>query len=425
MARDPGERWIGRISRREFLRRSVGAAVALPSAAAILAACAKPGQPAGGAKSGVADILAHPARPDHPVTLPVFQGPIADTTPIEGNITLQIYNWADYLWPKMFKEFEDKYKQYNVKVELTTFNNMQEAVAKLGAGQVTPDVTFPTVDVLAKLAVAKLLQPLNHSLIPNLVNNYWKEWQNPFYDQGWRYTVPYAIWLTGIGYRRDHVSDAEAAAKGYSLLWDSRFKGKVGIYDSYRSAIGLALLKNGITDVNTGNPDYINTAKEDLLSLIAKNHALIDINGTYAKLPEGEFWVHQAWSGDIVTARYYLPKGVSNDVLGYWYPPQGGGMVGNDTMAIPIAAQHPRLAHEFINFMLDKKAGVENFSWNGYQPPMSSVNPSTLIPKYVPPTLERAIVTTFLLDRGVYAMELTPDVDRLWLDAWQEIQAGA
>src|SRR5581483_1662981 len=79
------------LSRRAFLRRSVGAAAALPSAAAILAACTKPGTTGGTKPSSVEeDLLAHPARPDHPVTLPLYQDPIPASTPIEEGATLQV-----------------------------------------------------------------------------------------------------------------------------------------------------------------------------------------------------------------------------------------------------------------------------------------------------------------------------------------------
>ena len=57
------------LSRRDFLRRSAGAAVALPSMSAILAACSKPGTTSGGGGTGSTGerVL---ARPDNPVTLP-------------------------------------------------------------------------------------------------------------------------------------------------------------------------------------------------------------------------------------------------------------------------------------------------------------------------------------------------------------------
>ncbi len=412
------------LSRREFLKRSLGAAVALPSAAAILDACSKPGTKSA-APSGVRNPLTNPATPDNPVTWPFFGQPIADDTPIETNATLMIYNWSDYLWPSVFRDFENKYKKYNVKAELTTFNNEEEAVAKLSSGAITPDVTFPTVYVLGKQIASKLLQPLNHNLIPNLKANAWPQFQNPWYDQGWRYSVPYVIWTTGIGYRRDHVPDQRVAEKGYSILWDPRYKGKVGFYDSVQNAIAMALLKNGFTDVNTADPTAINTAKEDLIKLVTQSNARI-ANDDYSTLPSGQTWVHQSWSGDIVGAKFYLPKGVSTDVLGYWYPPQGGGVVGNDQMAIPASAQHPRLAHEFLNFMLGRNVAFQNFiNYTGYEPPQNTLAPNTLVPKFIPPTLSEAVVSASDLENGEYLISLPPDVNKLWLAAWDEIKAGA
>lgn len=433
MAQNPRRRWNGRMSRRDFLRRSAGAAVALPGAAAILAACAKPGAPtssgSASASGTIESLLANPARPDHPVTLPLFQEPIAANTPIERNATLQIYNWADYLWPKLYKEFEDKYSKYNVKVNLTTFNNADEGQAKLSAGQVAADVYFPDPSFLTKLIVAKLLKPLNHDLVPNLAANYWPEFQNPFYDQGWRYTVPYTVYTTGIAYRRDHIPDEKirSMSNPYEILWDPEYKGKVTIYDDRRETIGMALLKNGITDVNTGNPADIELAKNDLLKLISDTNAQLTINGVYSKMPEDVFWVGDSWSGDIVGAfEYYLPKGTPGSVLGFWYPPDGGGMIGNDLIVIPTAGQNPRLAHEFLNFMLDKTNSYGNFTnFNGYQTPMTSINPSTLVPKVIPPNLQEAVVQPKYFDSGSFLLEVTTEVDNLWNSAWDEIKAGA
>jgi spermidine/putrescine transport system substrate-binding protein len=412
------------LSRREFLRRSMGTAVALPSAAAILAACSRPGAPspvASGARNPVTD----PARPSDPYTWPLIGKPIADDTPIETNATLQVYNWSSYLWAPLFRQFTHKYKQYNVRVELTTFNNEEEAIQKLSSGAIAADVTFPTVYVLGREIAGKLLQPLNHNLIPNLKANCWSQFANPWYDQQARYSVPYVIWTTGIGYRRDHIPDALVAEKGYSILWEPQYKGKVEFYDSIQNAIAMALLKNGITDVNTGKADEITTAKEDLIKLVSENNARIAIDD-YTTIPADQIWASQSWSGDMVGAKYNLPKGVSTDVLGYWYPPQGGGVVGNDQIAIPASAKNPRLAHEFLNFMLDTTNAFHNFvNYTGYEPPQNSLSVDKLVPKYVPPTLSKAVVSAPDLQKGQYLISLPPDAYSLWSSAWDEIKAGA
>jgi len=93
---------------------------------------------------------------------------------------------------------------------------------------------------------------------------------------------------------------------------------------------------------------------------------------------------------------------------------------------IPADAPHPRLAHEFLNFMLDEKHGYENFaSWNGYQPPFNVVDPASLVDRgVVPANLSAAVVTEEMFKQDLTPVELSPEVDQLWLDAWREIQAG-
>jgi spermidine/putrescine transport system substrate-binding protein len=414
------------MSRRDFLRTSIGAAVLLPSASAILAACSKPGTTSGGGERVTGETATERilARPDTPVTLPMTRDPIPTDTAIEGG-TLRVYNWADYLYRKVVKAFEE---QYGVSVEITTYNNMEEGIQKLVAGQVEADVFFPTTDYISRLVERDLIQPLNHDLIPNVPANYWRSFWDPgpYYDREWRYTVPYTIYTTGVAYRRDRVSDEDAAAAGYELFFDPAFDGAVSYYDSYRDAIGMMLLRNGVMDPNTGDAAAIDAAKDAILQMIEQNSARLTINGTYSKLPEGEYTVSQSWSGDIVGAQWYLPKGTGEDVLGYWYPPDRKGLVGNDTITIPTSAQSPRLAHEFLNFLTSEQWSFVNFAqWNGYQPPLNSIAPERLVDEgIVPENLSLAVVGEDNFTTGYLQGELSADTDALWLDAWSEIQAG-
>ncbi|MGZ4147237.1 MAG: hypothetical protein ACXVPL_05985, partial [Actinomycetota bacterium] len=105
------------LSRREFLRRSAGAALAVPSLSAILAACTKPGSPS---SDGTSTPALQYAAPNNPVTLALNKQPIPADTPIEKGATLQVYNWSDYLYKKCLNEFGEK---FGCKWEYTTFNN--------------------------------------------------------------------------------------------------------------------------------------------------------------------------------------------------------------------------------------------------------------------------------------------------------------
>ena len=423
------------IDRREFLLRSSGAVAGLSGLGALLAACgggtesaspspppAEPGAPPAAPPSG-ADGL-ELARPDNPVTLPLFD----DNPPIEPGLEpeagpLKIYNWIEYIWKKKLKEFG---KEYGVEVELSTFYTMDEAVQKISSGAVDYDVFFPTPDRLGRIVHAQLLQPLNRSYIPNLEANIWPSLQNPFYDQGSQYTVPYTLYTTGIGYRVDKVAQPpDALANPYDIFWDGAYKGGVFLLDDAREAIGMALLRAGIEDVNTADPAQIEQAKADLLELIDLVNVKVSVED-YSKLPEGSATIHQAWSGSMIAAQWYLPSGTDADVLGYWYPPSGGGVIGTDTMAVLKGAKNPVLAHHFLNFMLDEENAYDNFSgFNGYQPPLNTLDPDRLVSDgVVPENLTTAVVRESDFVDGYQLLELPTDGAVAWQNAWAEFKAG-
>ncbi|MFN2488928.1 MAG: spermidine/putrescine ABC transporter substrate-binding protein [Actinomycetota bacterium] len=402
------------IDRRAFLRRSGSASLGLAAAATLLSACSS----AEPRRSGPSFRL---ARPDRPVTLPLFDDnpPLDDDLPPEQGATLKIYNWEEYLWPKVANEFAEK---YSIEVEISSFANMDEALSRLRSGRDDYDVFFHRVDVLGKLAAEKIVRPLNHSYIPNLDEYVWAVYRNPFYDQGWRYTVPYTVYTTGIAWRIDYVDeDVAAMPNPYEIYWEPKYKGKINLFDDYREVLGMALLKNGITNLNTARAKDIALAQKDLTELADLVGALsID---AYDNLPKGRAWIHQAYSGDMVAAQYYFPKGADPTVPRYWAPTDGRGAVGNDTIAVLKNGKNPVLAHHFLNYLLDSQTAMKNFGWNGYQPPQRDADPERLVGEgYVPSYLENTIVRTKDFNRGFMELELSPSVDELWHDAWEEFR---
>jgi len=427
------------LSRRDFLKRTAGAAVAIPAAAEILAACTKPGT-----TSSTGSLPYQIARPEKPVTLPMNGDPIPSDTQIEQGADLQILNWSQYMWKYVLNQFVESRQADGITFTApSTFQNMDEGVAKLQAGQ-KADVFFPTIDVMGKLVAADLLQPLNHDLIPALQKDNWKTFQNPYYDQGWRYSVPYTIYTTGIGYRRDHIPDdvIHGMDNPWEILWDPQYASKVGAYPSYRDVMGIALMKNGITDMNTSKASDLETVRKDLLALIDDVDVRISYSGAYSKLPKDVFWLMTAWSGDIVAGWGYAPPydEAAYEAIGYWFPADRKGPVDNDLIAIPKNAEHPALGHAFINFWLEYQHAMDNFSWNGYQPPQNQADVSTLTSTeglyseisnwaapamYVSPWMPDAVVRQEDFDVGYRQGPLTPDVDDQWHAVWEEFVAGA
>jgi spermidine/putrescine transport system substrate-binding protein len=431
----PDERGL---SRRALLRRA-GLLAGAAGAAGALAGCENTTTPvqAGTGGGGGAGLLGDPtaggpvdaagiplARRDYPVTLPRRGEPVSSSAEPERGGELRVYNYADYLNPAVLKEFG---KREGVSVRVTTFQTLEEAFSKLTAGGLEPDVVFTTPDQLSRLVGSELVQPLNHELVPNAQKTVWPELHSPFYDVGARYTVPYVLYTTGIGWRRDRIDfDPEELDQPWDSFWNAaRYRGRVGILDDKREALGMAMMRRGITDLNTEDAGIIERAGDDLRELDRRVRVKVSIS-SYETLPAGRMWLHQAWSGDLINAVIsYLPKGTKPSVLGYWYQRQGGPIF-NDCIAVGAQAAKPVIAHRFLDYLLDPKVAFENFNgYVGYQPPMNDIDPQSLVrDEVVPPTLADTIVTREAYANGNAFLTLTAEGERRWDRTWASFRSG-
>jgi spermidine/putrescine transport system substrate-binding protein len=405
-----------RYGRREFLGMTALGALALTGGGGLLSAC-------GGGNGSNGGTTLQLARPDNPVTLPLYddnQAIASGLQPEKG--PLRIYNWVDYLDKATVKKWA---KQYGVDFEITTFATMDEAIAKISSGAADFDLFFPTPDRLERMVLAKQLQPLNKDYVPNLARTVWPSLQDPFYDVGSQYTVPYTVYSTGIGYRADKIATRpEAYDNPYDIFFDEANKGKTWLLDDGREAPAAMLLKNGITDLNTEKTEDIDLWKSELLKMIDAVNVKVSTED-YSKLPEGSAYVHQAWSGSMIAAPYYLPKGTDAEVLGYWYPSDGVGPIGSDMMGILKGAKNPVLAHLLVDHLLSEEGGLSNFAFVGYQPPLTALAPERLVDEeYVPPNLVSAVVRESDFKKGSQELELSPEGQKAWQNAWAEFKAG-
>jgi spermidine/putrescine transport system substrate-binding protein len=285
----------------------------------------------------------------------------------------------------------------------------------------------------------------------------------PFYDLGSRYTVPYTIYTTGIAYRVDHGPNAHitmdlapleeiipAMDIPYDILWDTKYKGYVHLLND-TNTINMAIVRNGIhagvssdtlrVDVNTDNPatrdKVLAAATDSLIEWQQTMHGQMDISD-YTDMPEGRSYIHEAWSGDLVSAQYYYASWSPRDIIRYWYPPQGGkygGLIGDDCLAVLTTGKNPVLAHKFLNFMLDFDNSMRNFSWTGYIPPQKEIqtdtqrllknSPNPLTPyNVISPNMASTIVTEDMYKTGYQYLELPPKVDDQWTTAWEAVQTA-
>jgi spermidine/putrescine transport system substrate-binding protein len=431
-------------TRRDFLMRSGGAALGLSGAGSVLAACGNSTTPT--ASTNGKGKLVGPgglplARPNSPVTLPRWEDPIKSGLQPETGGTFTVYNYPAYLYKKLLNEFCAK---YNVTPQYTPFDNIATGIQKLADGTVQPDVMEMTPDHLDQAVAGHLIKPLNLDYIPNLQKNIWPELADPFYDKESRYTVPYTLYATGILWRTDHVTEDIASMKQpWDIFWQSQaYSGKVAMLTEDRETIAAALLRRGVTDINTEDPKLINRAVADLKQLYGICNIKLDDN-QFQTVPEDHSWLHQAWSGDLLAGYiYYLPANQHPSVMAYWKAPNGHVPVQNDCFSICATTKKPVLSHLWLNYLLDNKVAMSNFiNFNGYQPPLNVIEPDSLIQQLVDyrnsswgtkltatdsQNLQTAILTKE--DFGSNAIEeltLTNSGEALWTNGYSQFNTGA
>ena len=429
------------VSRRRLLQGAAGGALGI-GALGLLAGCENTTTAIGACEGGDGSsnlVVAKPTgpgglplpRPDNAVTWAITEDnkPIADGVPDESG-PLGIYNYADYLDPALIKKFE---KLTGRKVQVATYNSSDEAIAKLSSGAVAFDLIIGlSGSNIVNLIAQQLLQPLNHSYLPNFEKNVWPELQDPFYDRGSRYTVPYVVWSDGIGWRNDKIKqDIAAMEVPWDIFWESgQYRGKVAILDDKRDGLAMPMQRDAMRtgrrpDLNTEDQKIVAQAGKDLGQLTDIANVKVAITD-YQTLPEGKTWLHQSWSGDLLGgAFYYMPKGVPPSVLSYWSPDENG-VVQNDFFCIGRTAKNPALAHRFANFMLDEAVAYSNFvNFVGYTPPQKNIDAELLIKRgLIPKSLTRAVVRPDQFPLNQELLQLSVAGEQYWDEAWSKFKAG-
>ena len=413
------------------------------SAAGFLAGCENTTEPignAGGPTGAAAKLVVQKPtgpgglplpRPDNAVTWAITpeNRPIPDGRPAEKG-PLNLYNYADYIDPITIKKFS---KLFNTSVSVATYNSADEAIAKLASGAVAFDVIVGlTGSNIVNLIAQQLLQPLNHAYLPNLAKNIWPELQDPFYDRGSRYTVPYVVWGDGIGWRNDVIrEDIAAMDVPWDIFWHSQpYRGLVGLLDDKRDALSMPMqrdaMRTGVRpDLNTEDAALVSKAGADLEQLNGICNIKVTITD-YQTLAEKKTVLHHSWSGDVIGAAvFYMPKGVKPDVLSYWGPEQNG-VVQNDFLCIGRAAKNPVLAHRFLDFMLDETNAYNNFvNFTGYTPPQKAIDAEALIKQgLIPKSLSRAVIRPDEFAANQELLQLSIEGERLYDQAWSKFKAG-
>jgi spermidine/putrescine-binding protein len=279
-------------------------------------------------------------------------GRVSSNFPYAGQ-NLNVFNWSDYIDPELIPEFQSR---TGATVQYDNYSSESELETKLLAGGAGYDVIFPSDHSMAPLVAKQLLANIDKALLPN-----WKHLDPKFlgapYDPENRYSAPYFWGTVAVGIRTDHVTDP---VKGFDVLFEERYKGRITMFDDAENVVATVLLYLGYP-MNSTDDEHLAKVKEVLI----KQRPLVQSYTSDAfkeKLIKGEAWVVLGWSGDILQA-----AGENENIRAV--VPETGTMIWVDAMAIPKDAKNKRLAHEFINFLLEPEIAARNANTVRYASP--------------------------------------------------------
>lgn len=287
------------------------------------------------------------------------EGEAIDAQTEYGCNVLNVYNWGEYVGEETIPNFE---KRFNAKVNYDYFDSNESMYTKLLGGSAY-DILVPSDYMIERLIKEDLLQELDLDAIPNLENLDPEvvEMQK-VYDPDLNYSVPYFRGSVGIVYNTEHVDPAEIEEKGWDILLDEKYKGRVFMYDSQRDSFMVAFKALGYS-MNTENEDEIQKAYEWL----KKVHETVEPAYVTDEVIDGMAYpdavnykdLAVVYSGD---AAYILYE---NEEMDYIEPKQGTN-IWSDGMVIPKNANCPGLANAFINYILEYDPSYDNSVTVGY-----------------------------------------------------------
>ncbi|MEV6399086.1 spermidine/putrescine ABC transporter substrate-binding protein [Streptomyces sp. NPDC051907] len=322
------------LSRRSFLRASTGTAAALGLGIAATGCGFLP-----------EDANAH-GDPDEPIDVRV-----------DGDLVY--FNWADFIDPAIFRAFE---KEYGVKVIQSNFDSMEGMVAKLNAGN-RYDLVFPSAKWTQRLVEGRRLRRIDHTRLKHAESVFgaYDYFADPWYDAKSAHTVPFIMYKTGIGWRKDRIGDDLAGSWGD--LWHPGAQGRVFVLDDRDEVLGLGALKLGL-DLSTTDDGDLDRITSTLKSLRPRLRGFS--SDSYNNLLNGNAVMTQAWSGDMAAM---LGQAKDPSVFGFEVAREGAP-VNSDCYAIPANARHPGTAMLFIDYMLRPENVKKNIEYIGYPMPV-------------------------------------------------------
>ncbi len=259
-----------------------------------------------------------------------------------------VFTWAGYDEMALYPGYEEKYggpPRFNL------WGDEEEGLAKMVAG-FKADLIFPCSYKIRKWNEAGIVQPIDTSRLKNWDDILPSLKTMPGVEQGGEVVwVPIDWGQTSVLFRRD-MAPEYVGNGSWEILWDPKYKGKIGFFDSLVDGVAIAGIMAGLD-----NPyDYRDQA--DLDATRAKMKELMpnlryfsnDITSMEQGLASGELIAATLWNDSFTRLRN---EGLDVE---YMHPKESGPMTWVCGFALTKVAENVDQAYALIDAMLEPES---------------------------------------------------------------------
>ncbi len=266
------------------------------------------------------------------------------------------FTWGGYDVPEFVGPYIAKHGEAP---NFATFGGSEEGLTKMRAGYVV-DIAHPCNQAIPRWVATGLFRTLDTSklsnwpdIMPELINL-----EGNVVD-GKPYMAPVDWGRTSITYRTD-LFDLQGQEESWGMLWDKRYKGRLGMLASGGDSWWCAAIYAGV-DFNDISSD---ASFKKVAAIMREQRPLIrtytdDTTTLEQALASGELVAAMTWDSSAVTLK---GEGVP---VAFANPKEGaltwvcGAMMHKD-------APHPDKAHDIVDALLSTESGKWLIGENGY-----------------------------------------------------------
>jgi spermidine/putrescine transport system substrate-binding protein len=285
--------------------------------------------------------------------------------------SLAMFTWGDYNDPDIVGDLADSVLGVTMKVDYYPSN--EDLITKLAAanGNSGFDVVVPTGPYIPQMLEKGLLQKLDKTKLPNIVN------VDPFYlGRDWDPTNDYSVckdWgSTGWIYDKTKFSKPITTWQEFMDATKGEGSGRTAWLDSSPNVVGPYFWANGI-NWNTEDTADLDACEKYLVEEIAPHIKGFDSYPSTA-LAEGSFDLAMAWNGDARQAYSRIADAGGTPDNWVWALGAPATELWMDNYCIPTGAPNPDAAHAWINWLLTPEISIKDLLYHGYHSGMKDID---------------------------------------------------